>query len=191
MNDDPHSDEDVAAAGSGVTIDVRQLAALGRAAHERRRMTPAYGFLDLSDLVDEARRAGIEFRLERCGDPRPAPRSIVTCARRVVEIAVRSFEPPVTKRVDIHVCHAPGQIGLQVTASERRSYTRLRASGRGEATLNELSIWLGAFSPLYSLEPRRRDRANVAAMLPFESGSPWALLGCSHVQLVRPPRARR
>ena len=56
---------------------------------------------------------------------------------------------------------------------------------RGQRAVAEVSVWLGAFSPLYSVEPLRRGRANIAASLPFDCGAPWALPKCSRLHFGR------
>jgi hypothetical protein len=106
----------------------------------------------------------------------------VTCARRVLDVAFAVLGPPVSERLDVHVCHMVGQLGVQVTALDRRSFARLLASDPGQRAVTELSVWFGAFSPLFSIEPLRRGRANIAAVLPFDCGAPWALPTCSRLQ---------
>jgi hypothetical protein len=100
----------------------------------------------------------------------------------VLHVALAALGPPVSKRLDVHLCHIVGQLGVQVTAVDRHSFARLRAMDCGQRAVAELAVWFGAFSPLFSFEPLRGDRANIAAILPFDSGATWALPKCSHLQ---------
>ncbi len=174
-------DADTPCPAAGGEVNLVQLVTAGSAVHESRRRWPVCQMLDVSDLVVEARRHGVEVRLDRCGNPKAAPPSVVTCARRVLELALTALGPPVSHRIDVHLCGIVGQIGIQVTALDRRSHRRLVATETGQRSLAELALWWAAFSPLFSLEPLRRDRANVAAVLPFDCGTRWALPKCSRL----------
>jgi len=185
MTDDRRPDEDSPPRSSDVVLDLDRLGEAGRAVHERRRRHPVYRQIDVSDLLREASQGDVTLRFDRCCESKPAPPSVVTCARRVLDVAVAALGPPVSTRIDVHVCHLVGQLGLQVTALDRHSFARLLATERSQQAIAELSVWLGAFSPLYSLERLRRDRANLAAILPFDCGAPWALPKCSRLHFGR------
>jgi hypothetical protein len=179
MTDDNSSEAETTRPPGDVAIDLMHLAAAARGPHERRRKLSTYARMDPSDLLDAARQRGLRIRLHQCGPPKPAPRSVVTCARRVLQLALEALAPPTSRQVDIHLCGIVGQIGIQLTATERHSHARLVASESGRRALEDVSLWLAAFSPLFSVEPLRRDRVNIAAVLPFDASSPWALPKCS------------
>ena len=168
-------------------IEVGSLVTVGRAVHERRRAIPPQERLDPSELFTAAQERGVELRLDRCVTPTSAPRSVVTCARRVLQLALDAFGPPISKRISVHLCGISGQIAVQVTALDRHSNRRLLASESGDRALADLSLWLAAFSPLSSMEPVRHDRARVAAVVPFDCSSPWALPTCSSLRLGTRP----
>jgi hypothetical protein len=142
--------------------------------------------MDVSDLLLQACRRDLKVQFDRCCESKPAPPSLINCARRVLDVALAALGPPVSNRVDVHVCHIVGQLRIQITAGDRHSFARLLATNHSQRALAELSVWLGAFSPLYSLEPLRRDRANIAAILPFDFGATWALPKCSQLHFGRP-----
>ena len=187
MTDDHSSEAETTGPDGDVAIDLTRLAAARRGPHESRRKLSTYERMDPSDLLDAARHRGLRLRLSQCGPPEPTPRSIVTCARRVLQIALEVLVPPTSRQVDIHLCGIAGQIGIQLTAADRHSHSRLMASESGRRGLEELSLWLAAFSPVFSIEPRRRDRVNIAAVLPFDTSAPWAVPKCSalHVGATR------
>ena len=168
---------------SGAAIDVAGLVMAGRAVHEGRRARPAHERIDASDLLRAAMERGIELRLDRCVPPTSAPHSVVTCARRVLQLAIDAFGPPTSRRVGVHLCGIADQVAIQVTALDRHSHRRLLASESGQHVLAELSLWFAAFSPLYSFQRVRHDRANIAAVLPFDCSAPWALPTCSSLRL--------
>jgi hypothetical protein len=158
------------------------LAQLGPGVPERRRRMSVYEHPHVADLLQAASRSGIEVHAEQCCESRPAPAAVVTCARRVLTVAFAAFSPPVSKRVDLHLCHIAGQIGLQVTARDRRSFSRLQAMDGAEAAWAELLMLFVAFSPVFCLEPLRGDRASIAAILPFDPAASWGLPKCSHLR---------
>jgi len=182
MTDDRQPDTDMPSCPGELVVDLDRLNRADRAVHERRRRSPVYRDVDVSDLLVDASQRHVRLRLELCCESSPAPLSVVSCARRVLDVALVALGPPVSRRLDVHMCHLAGQLGVQVTALDRRSFTRLLATDHGRQALAELSVWFSAFSPLFSLEPLGRDRANVAAVLPFDCGAPWALPACSRLQ---------
>jgi hypothetical protein len=190
MTDDHSSEADSTRPDGDVAVDLTRLAAARRGPHESRRKLSTYERMDPSDLLDAARDRGLRLRLSQCGPPKPAPRSVVTCARRLLQIALDVLVPPTSRQVDIHLCGIVGQIGIQLTAPDRHSHSRLIASEPGRRALEELSLWLAAFSPLFSIEPLRRDRVNIAAVLPFDASAPWAVPKCRALH-VAATRARR
>ena len=127
-------------------MDLAQLGDAGRAAHERRRRSPVYHEMDVSDLLPDACQRDVKVRFDRCCEPTRAPLAVVTCARRVLAVALVALGPPVSKRLDVHVCHIAGQLGVQVTAVDRRSSARLLAMDSGRRSIVELGVWLGVFS---------------------------------------------
>ena len=160
-----------------------------RARSERQCRLPDHREVDVSDLLTDARNAGARICYYSCADPKPAPPSVVTCIRRIVELALIAFQPPVTRRIDVYVCHEPGQLTVQVTAQDRHSFARLVKADEGQRVLAEMENWSRAFSSTFSLQPVRRDRANIVMILPFDPGS-RALPQSGHLRLGKPRRSR-
>ena len=100
---------------------------------ERRCRTMGYREVDVTDLLLDAGESVVRFH--SCCAPTPAPPSVVTCARRIFEVALVAFRPPVSERIDVHVCHISGQVGFQMTALDRRSFGRLMAADDGQGAL--------------------------------------------------------
>jgi hypothetical protein len=174
MTRDGQPDGDLYSRHLGEPLTVELPPDIGRARSERRWRIPIHRAVDFSDLLDDATGRGAEVHYHRCCEPNAAPPSVVTCARRILEIALAALRPPVSGRIDIHVCHFIGQLGLQVTALDRHSFGRLVARDEGEQAVAELVSWFRAFSPVFSLEPLRRDRANIAAIIAFDPRASWA-----------------
>ena len=91
MTDDRWVERQAAHQPSDAAIDVGALAMAGRAVHEGRRAHPAHEGIDASDLFKAAMERGVELRLDRCVPPASAPHSVVTCARRVLQLAIDAF----------------------------------------------------------------------------------------------------
>ena len=153
---------------------------------ERRCRTRAYREVDVTDLLLNAGDAVVRYH--SCCEPTPAPPSVVTCARRIFEVALVALRPPVSKRIGVHVCHISDQVGFQVTALDRRSFGRLIASDEGQRALAEIVTWSGAFSSTFSQQPVRRGRANLALVIPFD---PRALPQWGQLRPGKPSRSQQ
>jgi hypothetical protein len=175
----PDADKRPEEPDAGLTVDLPT--EVSRAASERRCRVPVPRHADLADLIADA-SPGVELRFRSCCGPTPAPPSVVTCIRRVLEVALLALRPPVSRGIDVHLCQFDCQLGLQVTAHDRRSFGRLRAADGRQSDMVEISNWLRAFSPLYSLKSLERGRANIAVIIPFDPKASWALPNSGHLR---------
>jgi hypothetical protein len=183
MNDEQRRDAETSDPPDAIS-PVRLLADAGRAAPERRRRLTAYRPFDVSDILEAAVSRGIEIRVGRCAAAKPAPSAVVTAGRRVLDTAIQLLGPPVSSRLDVHICDTVGQLALQVTARDRHSFARLQAQEQSPEAWIELSAWLSAFSPLFSVAPVRRGRANIAAILAFDFATSWASPKCGRLHIA-------
>ncbi len=189
MTDLPHHRDVAAASGGHPSRHMRRvdfdppvyvdMPVLSRTWSETRHRMPVYLNLDLADVVAGLETPPSDLRVAGFGSPAAAPPAVVTCVRRLLELALAGFGPPVTDRVDVRLGFLGAQLGLRVVAADRHSFSRMMRIEERVRAVEEITTWCRAFSGVYSMDPLRGGRANVAAVIPFVPRwePPWQHLG--------------
>ena len=153
-------------AGRRSLEELRQLIGLLSDAGEGAPLTPQPGLSDVDELVEDARRAGLDVALARCGVPRELDPTVGRTAYRIVQEGLTNAGKhapggPVTVALDVR----EGELAVTVTNRKAtRPPTALPSGGLGLIGLRERVRTVGG---TLRAGPRLDGGFRVEALLPW------------------------
>jgi hypothetical protein len=93
--------------------------------------------------------------------PAQLQRAVETFGQRFLAIAFEACAPPVSNAVRVKLRGTRGEVGIEVLATERGSYSRLVMAPLTGLLLADLSMWAWAFASSYRIERNRRGQVRI------------------------------
>jgi signal transduction histidine kinase len=121
--------------GTTTMAEMRRLVTMLREDDAPFALTPQPSIADLGELIDDARRSGLEVDLAVEGEPRPLPAGLDLAAYRIVQEALTNVRRHAgASRADVRLRYGSDCLELQVT-DDGRGETAAASSGSGHGLI--------------------------------------------------------
>jgi signal transduction histidine kinase len=150
--------------------EMRRLVGVLRDNDEPTTLDPQPRLLDVPALVEQAREAGLQVRLEVEGEPRPLPAGVDLSAYRIVQEAltnVRKHAGPAS--VEVAVRYGPHALHIEVCDDGRGAPVEAVSNGHRGQGLIGMRERVALYGGRLDVGPRPQGGFRVLADLPLEA----------------------